>query len=327
MKKIIEIKKFLGLFGLLVLIYLVYRIGFKEIVSTFIGLKIYFLLTGLPFLFLCFVIWSYRLKYLLDKKKFNLSFSYIFKIYFIGNFYSTVTPSQIGGVVMKTFYIKEKASKTFAQTAGVVVLDKILEIIALLFFGIIGSFILFKYLSIKLFIMAILMFISFILVLILLIKKKWGEIFFRLAYKFIISQNIKKKAKLSFKAFYQDLPTGRVLVLPLILAILGWLILYSFTYFLGLSLEIKISYLIFIVIMAISSLVGLLPISFGGLGTREGTTVFLLGIFNVGINQAFTLSILGYLIAKFLPALVGSILTLVIKNDKQKSKKDISNFA
>lgn len=68
--------------------------------------------------------------------------------------------------------------------------------------------------------------------------------------------------------------------------------------------------------MAISSLVGLLPISFGGLGTREGTTVFLLGLFSVSINQAFTLSISSYIIAKFLPALVGSILTLTIKNDK-----------
>jgi len=316
MKKIIEIKRILGFFGLLVLVYLVYRIGFKEIISTFISLKIPFFLASLPFLFLCFVIWSYRLKYLLDKKKFNLSFSYVLKIYFIGNFYSTITPSQVGGVIMKTFYIKEKASKTFAETAGVVVLDKILEIITLLFLGIIGSFILFKYLSIKLFIMAILMFISFILVLILLIKKKWGEIFFRLAYKFIIPQNIKEKAKLSFKAFYQNLPTGQVLVLPLILAIFGWFILYSFTYFLGLSLEIKISYLIFVVIMAISSLVGLLPISFGGLGTREGTAVFLLGLFNVSTGQAFTLSILGYLIAKFLPALVGSILALTIKNKK-----------
>lgn len=316
MKKIIEIKKILGFLGLLILVYLVYKIGFKEIILTFVGLKIPFLLAGLPFLFLCFVIWSYRLKYLLDKKKFNLNFSYILKMYFIGNFYSTITPSQIGGVIMKTFYIKEKASKTFAETAGVVVLDKILEIIALLALGIAGSFILFKYLSIKLFIMAILMFASFIFVLILLIKKKWGEIFFRLAYKFIIPQNIKEKAKLSFKNFHQNLLTGQILVLPLILALFGWIILYSFTYFLGLSLEIEISYLVFIVIMAISSLVGLLPISFGGLGTREGTTVFLLGLFNIGASQAFTLSILAYLIAKFLPALVGSILALTIKNDR-----------
>jgi len=314
MKKIIEIKNFLGFLGLLILVYLIYNIGFREIILTFINLKILFLLISLPFLFLCFAIWSYRLKYLLDVKKFNLNFNYVLKMYFIGNFYSTITPSQIGGVIMKIFYIRKETSRTLTETASVVILDKILEIITLLILGIVGIFVLFEYLSIKLFLLIILMIVVFILILILLVKKNWGEIFFRLAYKFVVPKNIKEKAKLSFESFYQHLFTNKILILPFILAILGWIVLYSFAYFLGFSLGIEISYPIFIIIMAIGSLVGLLPISFGGLGTREGTVVFLLGLFGVVASQSFALSISAYVIAKFFPALVGLI--LVFNNKK-----------
>lgn len=70
------------------------------------------------------------------------------------------------------------------------------------------------------------------------------------------------------------------------------------------SIGIELSILIIIVYLSLIMFMQLLPISFGGLGVREITTVGFLGMYGVGLDQAMALSLLIYFFS-ILRALIG----------------------
>ena len=72
-----------------------------------------------------------------------------------------------------------------------------------------------------------------------------------------------------------------------------------------------IDYITFVLISIISVVAtGILPISVGGLGVREGTFVVLMAtIAGVSHEIAFVISLSGYLVKNLIPALIGMIIS------------------
>jgi uncharacterized membrane protein YbhN (UPF0104 family) len=95
----------------------------------------------------------------------------------------------------------------------------------------------------------------------------------------------------------------KVLNLSFLVQLLNILIYYLVAQSLGL----KISFLFLTLFIPIIILIAMLPISFQGLGLREGTTIFLLGKLGISATSAFSLSLICFAVG-VLTSLGGGII-------------------
>ncbi|GAH09297.1 unnamed protein product, partial [marine sediment metagenome] len=100
-------------------------------------------------------------------------------------------------------------------------------------------------------------------------------------------------------------------------------IIYSQIYILGLSLDIEIPYLVFLMLYAIANIVAFIPITFAGLGTREATLIFLFSFFGVSPEKAVVISLAGHLVTDMLTGFYGFIISVV---ETRNNKKDLSEL-
>ena len=237
----------------------------------------------------------------------KIPFKEAFKINLIGNFYGLITPSKLGSVIRAEYFKKHTNNNNIGKGLFNFTIDKILDITSIIFIVILFSF-LFKNiidLPINFFIA---LFLSFFLVTIFFIKKDRSKFVLRFFYKKIINKNVKDKARATFDSFYEDVPKKRYFILFFILNLISWIFIYLIYYFIGLSLGIELSFLYYLAIMPVATLVSMIPVSINGIGTREATLISLFALFNVDSAKVFSMSILDYLIVGIIP----SIITLFI---------------
>jgi hypothetical protein len=77
----------------------------------------------------------------------------------------------------------------------------------------------------------------------------------------------------------------------------------------ALGLELPLPY--YMIFVPITSLVLVLPISFAGLGVREGTYVFLFTQVGAAPEVALSMSLLVYVLGTVVPGLIGGVIYLL----------------
>lgn len=80
------------------------------------------------------------------------------------------------------------------------------------------------------------------------------------------------------------------------------------------SMDISVFFLVFLLSVPLIILISLLPISFGGLGVREGMTVFVFSMAGVPKDTALSVSLV-YLSVIYLVSLIGGFF-LIMRNVK-----------
>jgi hypothetical protein len=126
---------------------------------------------------------------------------------------------------------------------------------------------------------------------------------------------MKEKVKNGFNSFYQDMPKKRYFILFFLLNVLNWVVLYASTFFIGISLGIDISFYYFLAILPIATLIGQIPITISGLGTREAVMISLFGVIGISATKVFSMSLISIFLAGVIPALIGSF--LIFKNKEK----------
>lgn len=76
---------------------------------------------------------AYRLLLLLRMIDWDLSFARIFKLTMIGNFFNIVTPGMFGGDIAKGAYLYKNEDERRGRSSGIVVMDRIVGFVAMLF--------------------------------------------------------------------------------------------------------------------------------------------------------------------------------------------------
>ncbi len=239
------------------------------------------------------------------KQKIDIPFKEAFKINLISNFYGFITPSKLGTIV-RIEYLKKfdvPAGKGLCNFT----LDKILDISSIIFMAILFSFVFKDKLELPIGFFIIL-FVIFILATIFFIKKERNEFLLKVFYRKFIPKKMKEKAKLTFDSFYDNMPKKRYFALFFLLNILTWTIIYLINFFIAKAIGIDISFIYFLAILPIGTLVAMLPISVNGFGTREATLISLFSLFGISAAKVFSMSILGYIITGIIPAIVASFL-------------------
>lgn len=88
-------------------------------------------------------------------------------------------------------------------------------------------------------------------------------------------------------------------------------LLISMNVLIGTALGAEVPILYYLVFVPITSIVLIAPISFAGLGVREGTYVFLFSLAGMAQEVALSLSLLVYVIGTVSPGLVGGVIYLL----------------
>jgi uncharacterized membrane protein YbhN (UPF0104 family) len=86
------------------------------------------------------------------------------------------------------------------------------------------------------------------------------------------------------------------------------ILLITMNYLLGLSLGDRVSIWYYCLFVPITSIVTLLPVSFAGLGVREGAYVFLFTQAGMPRETALSLSLLVYVVSILAPGLIGGVI-------------------
>ncbi|SHF90833.1 hypothetical protein SAMN05444483_103191 [Salegentibacter echinorum] len=211
----------------------------------------------------------------------------LFNFYMIGAFFNIFLPGSIGGDVVRTQRISKNKSISIKAATGVTLLERICGIYGLL---ILISFSLFfmtypKGLNFHEFLPIWIFKSSPVIILSCIPLFKWllVKFNFHTTYPFII-----KVIGISLMAQMGDI---------------------SIAYILNQYFNLGIPFSAFIFIMPLVYIATVLPISFGGLGVREGVFSGILMLYGVDVSIAILISLLMYLI-KVVVGIIGYIIYL-----------------
>ncbi|UCG03433.1 MAG: flippase-like domain-containing protein, partial [Candidatus Heimdallarchaeota archaeon] len=151
----------------------------------------------------------------------------------------------------------------------------------------------------------------------ILLKKNVMRKLLKPAYKLFVPTAAKQKVVTHFNEFYDGLSRMKYnnYLIGFTLTIAVWIITFLGVYFLALSLHISVS-LIFIISMApIASFLSVLPISVGGLGTREAVYVFFLSSLSIESEYAVALSLMVFIFLNLFYVPIGIVTYLLSKEE------------
>ena len=300
--------RFLPLIGISIFLYLLYRIGIGEIGRSLAHCDLKLICLAIPVFVPAVFLKTYRWRLLLGKQKIRLSFSSLLKFALIGEFYGFVTPGKLGSF-FRVYLLKQKVDRRVGECTVSVLVDRILDIFALVLFAIIGSVLLIG--RTPMFLIAVSSFLlSLFLLFGVIIGKRRSRYAFTKIINSLIPGKLMGKLKPEIDSFYSNLPRMSILLWPYFLSLVIWFLLYTQLYIVAIALNVKMPFFYFTSILPISQIIGLIPITVSGLGTRDATFVFLLSLFGVTAEKAFSLSLLGYVVVAGLPAFYGWISAL-----------------
>lgn len=303
-KIIRKISKFIPVAGILIFIYILMDIGIDDVSNAFNLISIYIFVFALLLFLPKSVLFVYKWQYICKKQKMDFSFSYLMRTFMICIFYGSVTPGALGWH-MRIYYLKKKTKDSLEKCITNSLIDTTVGFIAGLFLALIGSIVLIDKFP-GLFLVISLFLILYLGIFILFMKKNIGNKISNFFIKVILPEKYRYTAGQSIDLLYEDIPKIRDLLIPFIIECAIWILAATQVYIIAMAFSIDISYPIFILISIISVVAtGILPISIGGLGIREGTLIFLLSIYGVAPSIAFAISLGGYFVKMLIPGMIG----------------------
>jgi uncharacterized protein (TIRG00374 family) len=311
-------KKIIPIIGFIILLYLFINININRILTVFLKINPIFLFLSFFAIVPIILLSNYQWQLLLKKQKINVKYLYSLKNIFIGYFYGFISPGGYGAYA-RIFYLKNESKSSLQKCFSNVILFNTIDYISLLIIGIFGSIILLNKSSeiYDLFIMIIIVLILIIIIFLTFIKKELSKKILTKIFNFRpINLLTNNKIKKSIDLFYEDFPDLYFLKIPFILSFIGWFLQFFELFLISKLFFININFIYFFAIISIGNIIASIPITIYGLGTREIILISLFSLFNIIPEKIFSLSLFWFVIAWFLPSLLGGLIT--IKEDYYK---------
>jgi glycosyltransferase 2 family protein len=272
--------------GIVILLILLSKIENKIIINSLLKLKIKYIIIAIFITAPFFTIKIYRWVYILKKVGIQYSFLNGLKTYGAGLFSGQVTPGQLGELIRSVFMSRK--GYDLGLTMGTVIFERSLDLILLLILALPGV-ILFLDKEVNLSSDIYLLFIIFFIFVYFLIKR------FKVVKQLSKSKYFNKiffKIKINADYLKNILADKKALSLIISMTILAFLVNIIRFHFLSLSLGIDIKISDFIFGIAFVSIVGLIPISIAGIGTRDAAMVLFFSNTGHHPEQAVAFSML-----------------------------------
>jgi uncharacterized protein (TIRG00374 family) len=329
-KRVLDLAKVIV--SLILIVLLLREIGLQETLDKLLQVHPGYLLAALGVALLGVVVRAYRWQVLLSALEIEVPLGQLTALYFIGFLFTNVLPTGFGGDPIRMYELSRYTHRT-AESAGTVLADRFFGLIVLQAMAVVA--LAFGYPLVEPWMIAftVLLFVgSLIVVWLLLNQRLWQSLGERLKPLASLVQKQESFPSTSsghglspapsearsepsrrvegLKRFYESLhgysiaAVGKTLGVSLVFNIL----LITMNYLLGLSLGDRVSIWYYFLFVPITSIVTILPVSFAGLGVREGAYVFLFTQAGMPRETALSLSLLVYVISIFSPGLIGGII-------------------
>ncbi len=225
------------------------------------------------------------------------------EMWMIGFSMGAATPGRVGDFV-KIAYLDEKKSKSI----GAVLLDRITDVFAVLFFAILGLTVFGEAIGAT---KAMIAFAVIALFSGAIIARKYYRPISRILLRQIVPEKYRAYLKSGASDFIGSardaLKLKSSIIFVLALSAFIWMFSVIQALMVAKALEINISYFSLLFIMSIVAIVELIPVTVAGLGTREATIVFLMSFLGIGSEKAIVFSLLNFFFGYLVLAAAGYV--------------------
>jgi uncharacterized protein (TIRG00374 family) len=289
-------KKQIAAVGILLLLAILFFIDlgklFEMLSKTNLLLFCAAVLMGLPLI----AFRSFKWHLMLKKQGHSFPFSKIFKYYFIGIGLGSLTPGRLGDFA-KALFINKKIRSLSVSFSSVLV-DRVIDLSVLVGLGAISicAFLLIYGVSVISIPVIIAMLCGLAFCFYLLFNKALLKKVLKPFYRILVPERFKEKLSSGFDSFIssvQALLKNRSLLLAAVsLSLVSWLFEVLSEYLLALSLGIALPVSFVFLIVSLTTLVSLLPLSISGIGTRDALLIMLFSLQGIPAESAVAFSFL-----------------------------------
>lgn len=273
--------------------------------------------------FICTIRWRRILLHL----QINLPLLRLFNFYMIGMFFSLFFPSIVGGDFVKIYYVKRDSGKSLTYALASIYLDRATGFIALLFYGWLGA--LFYPLALTaadfrpigwLGMKRLDLWIIPAVVMVLFLLANWVLFSSRL-YNVVVKllrwaglETLPEKILLLRDAMNSFRKRPSVLIQPMVISLVNIAMVVLMNWLIALALGIQVTIAVLAAVIAIMTLLVMLPISINGIGLRENSLVVLLALVGVEPEKSLALSLISFFLI-VLSALPGGVCYSLLKKE------------
>ncbi len=286
--------RLISIFGLLVLLYFIFRCGVGSIVPILIDLKMEYVLLSIAIIPLIIYLKGYKWNLIMRAHGMNYSTAYASKVWLIGLFTATFTPGRVGDVV-RIFYVG--GGRSAGKPLSTVLLDRVYDLGALLLISCFGGALIFYWFEMA---MSMIFFGALVFLFALYVVSNKGIVrkVLRPVFKQFVPESMKSKLKLNFNDFYEGFylfaKKRGVVAGVAVLTVVLWLvsIVQEYMLIMALGLEGQVSIFYLVAISPIVIILTLLPISVSGIGPRDVSMIYFFSLVGVAPAYAISFSIL-----------------------------------
>jgi glycosyltransferase 2 family protein len=302
-------KKFLPIIGLILFTYVIYSLDLQDIKEAFLAVKPVFIVLSLCITIPRALIRNYAWRLIQKEQKIKLSYFKSLKILLIGLFYGCITPGYTGQMV-RIPYMKEKTGEPYGKLFINTFMETAVHTSSLYIMLLFGALLISTSLP-QVFYGVIIWVVTFFVFILFFVNKNRGEKILGFLIKYFVPKKAKNILNDFVGTFYEDFPKIRNLFFPFLLGITTWILIFSQYYILVIALNLEIPYLHFLLLFTVANVISFIPISFGGIGTREFAAVFIFTtLYDVGGAEVFVVSLLGFLITDMSMGVAGFFASL-----------------
>lgn len=236
------------------------------------------------------IITSYRWQVLLKAQEIEIPLRFLIGSVFVGQFFNSFLPTTIGGDAMRA-YDTATLSQDSTKSVVSVFADRLIGVFALALLAVVALGIGFASgLEVSFYVIPVLLVFFLCSFGILLIFNARLLGFLQQLLGIVRLDKAAAKLDEAYQSFNTLRTEPRVLTIAMLASLVLQINVILFYYFIGVSLDLGVSFLYFAMIVPVALVVLLVPFSINGIGIREGIFVYLLTGIGVPTQDAIALS-------------------------------------
>ncbi|MGD8243153.1 MAG: lysylphosphatidylglycerol synthase transmembrane domain-containing protein, partial [Desulfobacterales bacterium] len=233
---------------------------------------------------------AYRWQGLMARLAIRCSWRQALIFYFTGIFVGLVTPGRLGELA-KGVFLKQYGIASIGRSLPSVLADRILDLLVLMGLALLAL----PYLDLMPHAGKVSLLMLGLMAVFIALGLKWLTTSSQLS---VFAVKIRKRLKTNWSGSLDDFVAGsRTLIAPglwtsLVWTVAGYAVFFIQTTSIGYALGLPADFMTIAMVVSISILVGFIPITFAGLGTRDAVLIFLFGQTGVSETAALGFAIL-----------------------------------
>jgi uncharacterized protein (TIRG00374 family) len=299
-------KWFFQLIGVLMFVYILYKVDVRHVVSLLLGARYAILAIALALTLGFVVLKAVRWKYLLAMQGVEYETKECFLAYLAGMYAGLVTPGHLGDFV-KVIYLRTDKGVTLGRGFSSVFADRLFDLLILIAMAFSGALAL--ALTRNMLIVILVWVLVFMATVLIFLNERSGKRIVRAAFRVFMPKKLGSGLEEQFEDFYSGIGQFKriEILVPLLLSIVTYFIMYVQCSLIANALGISISLLNIAFCISAANLVSLLPISITGIGTRDATLIAMFSILHLSRESALSFSITFLFISNISACVIGAI--------------------